>query len=167
MRLRLHIVAASVLVASLLCETANAEPADIKAAHEAAAELSAAKGDNDLVTNLIATMRNQIVAAIADKAHIDRDHSAVIFDDILMPEFKLHARELSAGFQDMYAQNFSVDEMHQLTVFFLSPVGKKYLSTAPLFFQEGRALGQAWGKRVATDALKNHAQELRDKGIKL
>ena len=159
--------AATAAAMALLCAGASAQTPISPAAHEAAAELSAAKGDTAMVTTLISTMRNQIIKVISDKGHVPADHATTIFDDILMPELRAHAGELAAALVDIYAQNFSIDELHQLTAFFRTPLGMKYLSKTPLIFQEAREAGREWGRRIAADAFKKHAQELRDKGITL
>ena len=152
---------------ALLCAGASAQTPISPAAHEAAAELSAAKGDATMVTTLISTMRNQIIKVISDKGHVPIDRATSVFDNILMPELRTHAGELAAALVDIYAQNFSIDELHQLTAFFRTPLGMKYLSKTPLLFQEAREAGRAWGQHIAADAFRKHAQELRDKGITL
>ena len=154
-------------VLGLVCMSAGAQTPISPEAHKAAAELSAAKGDAAMAATLIATMRNQIIKVIADKGHVATDRATTVFDDVLMPELKAHVNELAAALVDIYAQNFSIDELHQLTAFFRTPLGVKYLAKTPLLFQEGREAGREWGQRVAENAIKKHAQELRDKGITL
>jgi hypothetical protein len=57
--------------------------------------------------------------------------------------------------------------MDVLRAFFLSPIGVKLTTLRPLITQETSAAGRAWGKRVVADAIRKHADELRQRGLKI
>jgi hypothetical protein len=75
--------------------------------------------------------------------------------------------ELIAAMADLYARNFTVDEMRQLAAFFRTPVGAAYLDKAPLLIQESMAIGNRFGEQTAGELERRIKDELRKRGHRL
>jgi uncharacterized protein len=75
--------------------------------------------------------------------------------------------ELIAAMAGVYAQNFTADEMRQLTAFFRTPVGEKYLDKSPLLVQESMAIGNRFGQQTAGELERRIKDELRKRGHKI
>jgi uncharacterized protein len=75
--------------------------------------------------------------------------------EAMMPLFNQAAAqrldELAETIATIYARNFSVDELHDITAFFRSPTGQKYLAYLPSITQENMAAGRQFGQEVADD----------------
>ena len=72
----------------------------------------------------------------------------------MKPYFQSKVNE-KGGFIDQlvpnYAENFSHAEIKQLQVFVQSPVGKKFLETAPMLGQKNLQVRAQWGQALAKD----------------
>jgi hypothetical protein len=118
-----------------------------------------------MVPTIIDLFRNTLVAQLTAMTHKPQADVAAIVDEILVPGLKAHAGELSGAVAEIYAADFSADELHALNVFYQTPLGQKMLSLQPLIARQSIAAGQAWGHSVLPDLLRSHAQELRQRGL--
>ena len=70
--------------------------------------------------------------------------------DAIMPIIINGASQRLAAFADMlagiYAQNFSVDELHDLTAFYRSPTGQKLIARQPVIARASMVAGQQFGQ---------------------
>jgi hypothetical protein len=133
----------------------------------AAKALVEVQGGVQGVQATLSALRNQLVSIIADTSHKPVADVAPIVDDLILPELKAHADGLVEIAAASYAAHFTVAEMDELRAFFLSPIGVKLTTLRPLITQETSAAGRAWGKRVVADAIRKHADELRQRGLKI
>jgi hypothetical protein len=60
----------------------------------------------------------------------------------------------------IYDKYYTRDEIHELTVFYQSPVGQKTIKVLPQLSSEAINAGQQWGQMVADRAMR----KLKDKG---
>lgn len=65
----------------------------------------------------------------------------------------------------VYGQTFTVDELRQITAFYRTPVGQKFLEKMPAVFQQTTAVGQAFGLKLQNEVREKVADELRKKGL--
>jgi hypothetical protein len=75
--------------------------------------------------------------------------------------------EFADQMASVYARNFTPDEMHQLTTFYRSPVGQRFLEKMPTVMQESMSLGPAFGQQVARELQDRMIEELRKRGHNL
>jgi hypothetical protein len=70
-----------------------------------------------------------------------------------------------AAFGDMlsgiYAQNFSVDELHDLTAFYRSPTGQKLIARQPVIARASMQAGQQFGQSLVADLKEQITDELK------
>jgi uncharacterized protein len=71
------------------------------------------------------------------------------------------------GIVAVYARNFTVDEMRQLTAFFRQPLGQKLLERTPVVTQESMAVGQQFGQSIAGELQRLVIEELRKRGHRI
>lgn len=87
-------------------------------------------------------------------------------EELIMPEFYARLPELVDAAVDLYALHFNAEELRKLTAFYETDEGRKLALLTPTLTLQGRQLGQAWGQRVAIDAMAKAAPKLRERGIK-
>ncbi len=69
--------------------------------------------------------------------------------------------DLLAG---IYARNFTVDEIHDLTAFYRSPTGQKLIARQPIIARESLAAGQQFGRELVADLQQQIEGELKKHG---
>lgn len=76
------------------------------------------------------------------------------------PEFwasfqtEVDADELIELLVPVYARHFDRKEVQALTAFYTSAAGKRYVAETPALMTEATAVGQTWGKDIATRVLQ-------------
>ena len=85
--------------------------------------------------------------------------------DAIMPIIINGASQRLAAFGDMlsgiYAQNFSVDELHDLTAFYRSPTGQKLIARQPVIARASMQAGQQFGQSLVADLKEQITDELK------
>jgi hypothetical protein len=85
--------------------------------------------------------------------------------DAIMPIIINGASQRLAAFADMlsgiYAQNFSVDELHDLTAFYRSPTGQKLIARQPVIARASMQAGQQFGQSLVADLKEQITDELK------
>jgi hypothetical protein len=137
---------------------------DVMAAAQALVEV---QGGIEGAQATLSALRNQLVTTIAELSHKPVAEVAPIVDELILPELKAHADGLVAIAAASYASHFTVSELDDLRSFFLSPVGRKLTALRPVITQETSAAGRDWGRRTTVEAIRKHAEELRQRGLKI
>ena len=88
-------------------------------------------------------------------------------DEILMPEFQARSGEVADATAAIWASRLSASELKELTAFYATPLGRKLLAATPDVTAEALRFGQAWGARVAGEAIAKHRAALRARGFNL
>jgi len=89
------------------------------------------------------------------------------FDAILPAVNEVAARrvnELAEALAVIYASNFSVAEIHDITAFYRSPTGQKFLAQQPIIARESLLAGQKWAQALSTELREAIADQLRKRG---
>ena len=85
--------------------------------------------------------------------------------DAIMPIIINGATQRLNAFGDMlaniYAQNFSVDELHDLTAFYRSPTGQKLIERQPTIARASMVAGQQFGQSLVADLKEQITEELK------
>ena len=168
-RSAIAVIACLLLAGAATAQAPNpaAPPAITDEARAAALELAEATGGTNTAVTMIGLLRNQMVANLQRSSAKPADEVARIVDEVLLPELQGRVGELTAAVAAINASNYTVDEMRQLTAFYRSPLGRRVVEVAPKIGAEAFTAGQAWGVRVAQDAIRKNAGELRRRGITL
>jgi uncharacterized protein len=67
----------------------------------------------------------------------------------------------------VYANNFTVGELHEIEAFYRQPVGQKLLEKTPALTQQSNQVGQEASRKAAEDLRMRLTEALRQKGHKL
>lgn len=101
-------------------------------------------------------------AIVQDRPQIANDYDAII------PIVTAGAMKRLDAFADMlaeiYARNFSVDEIHDLTAFYQTPTGQKLIARQPIIAHESLVAGQQFGQQLITDLRQQIDDELKKRG---
>jgi hypothetical protein len=142
-----------------------ATPATPESRQEAA-QLTEMIGVNRQSQQLVAVMRAQMVQMVVRTSGKTPEESAKIVDEVLMPDFTAQENELTNAIIEVWATNFSVEDLKALRAFYATPLGQRLIATLPTITREGMAAGQAWGRRIYQTAIQKHKDELIARGLK-
>jgi hypothetical protein len=132
----------------------------------AAKELIEASRAADQFKMLLPLLSEQLKPAIVQgRPEIERDYDKIM--PIMMDTAFRQIGKVTDDMAAIYARNFSVEEMRQVTAFYRSPTGQKLLDKLPIVLQESMALGQQFAQTLLTDMQKTLVEELRKRGHKL
>ena len=73
--------------------------------------------------------------------------------------------ELMAFVTQIYAARFTQAEIEDLTQFYRTPTGQKYLAELPALTQKAVAFGQQWGERLGKIAGQRWGERVTDEGL--
>lgn len=104
-------------------------------------------------------------AIVQGRPQIEKDIDAMM--PVLLEGVNSRINEITDQMAGVYARTFTVDEMRQLIAFYQTPVGQKLLEKLPTLVQESMSIGQAWGRRLATELRDSMVDALRKKGHQL
>jgi hypothetical protein len=102
---------------------------------------------------------------VQGRADVDKDFDAVMPQ--LLESVNARSGEFAAAIADIYAHNFTAEELRQVTAFYQGPVGQKFLAKMPAIAQESLAMGQKLGQSIATELHDKMIEELRKRGHKI
>jgi hypothetical protein len=94
------------------------------------------------------------------------DEEAKVYGQAYAAAIKTYVGDLVGEIAKIYAREYSVDELKQITAFYRSPVGQKYLDLGPQLSAQAVALGQAWQQKNEHAAQSMAAQEMHKRGFK-
>lgn len=129
----------------------------------AAKELVAAARAADQVKALLPLILQQLKPAIVQgRPEVERDYDKIV--PLMLEGMSGRLDDFADAVALIYARNFTVDELHQVTAFYRSAIGQKFLQKMPVIAQESLAMGQKLGQAIARDAQDRMKDELRKRG---
>ena len=144
------------LLAALPARAQSPSPDAIAAAQEL---MTAMKATDQIKAILPLVMQSLKPAIVQGRPEVERD-----FDDIsrrLLEAFNARVNEVIALGATIYARNFTVDELRELTAFYRSPLGQKVQQKLPTVMQESMAMGARFGQEISREAGEQMINELR------
>ncbi len=88
------------------------------------------------------------------------------FGEAYAAAIRVNIGDLVSEIANLYARSYSADELKQIIAFYKSPVGQKYLDSAPGLASSAAGLGQAWQQQNEQAAQSMAEQEMRKRGFK-
>ena len=151
--MRLTRFAALIVVAFAAISPARAQtppvapsPEALAAAHELMTVMKPADQFKAIMPVLIQNLKQAIVQG---RPEVEKQY------DTMMPVFNDSAQkrvdELIETIATIYASNFTADELHDLTAFYRTPTGQKFLARQAAIAQQSMAAGQQLGRAVMSD----------------
>jgi hypothetical protein len=133
----------------------------------AARELLDAIGAKDMITKTFETLGPLEAAEIRRRNPNVSEKALTAFSTAMREELAASNGQLIDICAELYAEHFTTDELHQITAFYRSDVGRKFAATAPQMMQElmpiARHFGQEVGRRVeqrVNEQLKTQGETL-------
>ena len=132
----------------------------------AAKELMVASKMSDQISLMLPHIMQQLKPLIArGNAKLEADFDALM--PIMMQGMSAQLDKFLDQGAQIYAKHFTADEIRQVTNFYRSPAGEKFLRKQPEVVQETMALGQQFGPAIAKDIQARIIEELRKRGHKI
>jgi uncharacterized protein len=101
-------------------------------------------------------------AIVQNRPDVDRDFDALL--PVLQQKMTARVNELMEAVVVIYANNFSAQELRDLTAFYKTPTGQKFLQKTPAIAQQTMIAGQKFGQSAGAEAQKEMIEQLRNKG---
>jgi len=129
----------------------------------AARELVEAARTTDQFKTLLPLISQQMKTVIVQgRPAVERDYDKII------PMVLEAANQQMGKFADavaaIYAGNFTADELRQVTAFYRTPTGQKFLEKTGVIAQQSMAMGQKFGQQLVQDLEGRMKEELRKRG---
>jgi hypothetical protein len=140
----------------------TASPDAVAAAREL---VTASRAADQLKTLLPLIMQQLKPAIVQNRPEIARDYDAVM--PALVEGMTARSDAFAGGIAEIYARTFTADELRQVTAFYRSPIGQKFLEKMPVIAQESMAMGQKFGQEIAVEMRDRMIEELRKRGHSL
>jgi hypothetical protein len=67
---------------------------------------------------------------------------------------KVNTKELIDQIIPVYEKYYTLEDLKAVNAFYASPAGKKVMATMPQITQESMKIGQAWGEKIAHQAIE-------------
>jgi uncharacterized protein len=123
----------------------------------AARELIQVTHATDQFKIILPTLFQSLKAAIVqNRPEVEKAYDAMI--PIFNQKAEQRLDELTTVIATVYANNFTVDEIHDITAFFHSPTGQKFVQRQQTVIQQSMAAGQQFGREIASDVQQEMSQ---------
>jgi hypothetical protein len=109
-------------------------------------------------------MQNMKAAIVQNRPQVEREFDAVM--PLIVEGMNPRLNELAEQTAVIYANNFTVAELRDITAFFRAPTGEKYLRKLPEITQQSMAAGQQFGQSVAAEMHSRIVEELNKRGAR-
>jgi hypothetical protein len=134
-------------------------PETLAAARELVAAIKATDNFKAILPTLMQTMKPAIVQG---RPAVEKDYDAIL--PMMMDIATSHLSEVAELMAQVYARNFTVDELHDLQAFYRTPTGQKLTQVMPVIAQQSMLVGQQWGKSLTAELRARITDELRKRG---
>ncbi len=149
--------------AILLAPAAALAQAPSPEAVAAARELVTVSRAGDQFKAILPVLMQHLKPAIVQgREHVARDYDAIM--PLLMETMSQRLSELTDAIAGIYALNFTVQEMNELSGFYRSALGQKLLERSPVITRQSMLIGQQFGARVVDELRGRIVDELRKRG---
>ena len=86
---------------------------------------------------------------------------------LMEAEFAKQLPTMVDAFATIYIKHFTAGELRELNAFYDSPLGRKLIKDLPALMQEGMAVGQMFGLKIARDVIDKLRPEFEKRNLKL
>lgn len=146
-RILVFLVAMSLMAASAL-RAQEAKPALDAERLAAAREMMEATGVTKSLEGVIANMSKGFSQTAKNAAGADAGKQASAEFDAIMQKFLNYKEDMLNDFAALYAESFSATEMKEVTAFYKSGTGAKFIAQMPALMQKGSQIGMKYSQKV-------------------
>jgi uncharacterized protein len=159
---RLTMIGALILLSLGAARAQNTTPESLEAARSLVATLKLTDQYRELLPGILFSLRPTLTQ---DRPEIERDFDALM--PTVLEAYTKYYNTMIEGAVALYANNFSVEELHAIEAFYKSPVGQKYREKSRELAGSSRLIGEEVSRKAADDLKARMTQLLREKGHKL
>jgi hypothetical protein len=159
---RLLIIAGMLLFSVCASPAQTPSPEAMTAARSLVTTMKLPDQYKPLLPGLMMTLKP---ALVQDRPEIERDYDAMM--PMIEEAYKQYYNAMLNDVATVYANNFTVGEMHELETFYRQPVGQKLLVKSQAITQQSNQAGQDASRKAAEDLRTRLTEALRQKGHKL
>lgn len=143
--------AAALLALGSPARAEDARPAADPTRLEAAKELIDVTGARKQIELMLDVMKQSFGKGVREKG--DPEVAARIESDFqaFSQKFQGYREKMVDEFAALYAEKFSADELKEVTAFYRSGAGAKFIATMPELMQRGGEIGQRYGIMAMRD----------------
>jgi len=132
----------------------------------AARELLVTMKFSDQFKAILPAVIGALKPAIAqNRPEVERDFDAIM--PLILDGMNARLNELSDATAAIYAANFTAGELRDITAFYRTPTGQRFLQKLPVVTQQSMAIGQRFGQAVTGELQSRITEELRKRGHKI
>jgi hypothetical protein len=102
---------------------------------------------------------------VQGRPELERDYD--LLTPMMIEGMTARIDDFVAAVATIYARNFSVDELREITAFYRGKAGQKFVQAMPAITQQSLAMGQQFGQEVARELQDRIIKELRKRGHKI
>jgi hypothetical protein len=160
--MRFPIIVVTLAATLVFATPSRAEPPSpeaMAAARELVATIKVTDYLKSMLPSIIQTLKPAVVQG---RPAVEKDYDAIT--PLMLEVFSKRLDELTDLVAQVYARNFTVDEMHDIQAFYQTPTGQKAREKMPLVSQQSMIVGQQWGKALSGDLRDRITEELRKRG---
>lgn len=139
--------------------TAAPPPENLAAARELVATMRATDQFRALLPTIVEGMKPAIVQG---RPQIAKDFDAIM--PIILNGAMQRLNKLADMLAEVYARNFTVDEIHDLIAFYKTPTGEKLLQRQAVIARQSMAAGQQFGQELVQEIQQQISDELKKRG---
>jgi hypothetical protein len=165
MRKHSWIVAGWITMCLLAAAPARAQSPDPEALAAAQELLTTMRFSDQFKAILPAVIKGLKPAIVQNRPEVERDFDAIT--PLMLEGMSSRLGEVTEATAVIYAANFTAAELRDLTAFYRTSTGQKFLQKIPAVTQQSMAMGQKFGQSVAGDLQGRITEELRKRGHKI
>ena len=159
-------IAAGILTAALFCATPARTQSASPESMAAAKELVDASKTTDAFKTLLPMMMQQIKPVVVQKRPaVEKDFDQIV--PLMIEAANEQVGKFAEAVAVIWASNFTADELRQVSAFYRTPAGQKFLQQMPVIAQQSMAMGQKFGESLMNDLQGRMKDELRKRGHKI
>lgn len=118
-----------------------------------------------VMESMFGAVSKNIIPVLARDNPGKSEEAQKIYSDAIQRAMLNHMDQIEANTVDLYAQNYSADELQQIVSFYKSPVGQKVLTTMPAMMQKSVAMNMPIIQTAVREALTDSAGQLQKSGL--
>ena len=150
---------AAVIAASTPVRAQSVPPDSLAAARE----LVAAMKMTDQMKSIFPLMMKNLKPVVTqNRPEVAKDFDAIM--PMMIDGALARTNELIDLMAAVYARNFTVDELRDITAFYRTPTGQKLLEKLPAVMQQAMTAGQQFAQTIVNDMQQRMIEELRKRG---
>jgi len=159
-------IAICAIAATLVFSGPAASQSGTPEAAAAARELVVTMRTDEQLKTVLPLIFQQLKPTIVQgRPEVERDFNTIV--PLMMEAMTARLNEFVDAVAAIYAKNFTVEELREITAFYRGRAGQKFVQAMPAIAQQSLAMGQQFGQEVARDLQGRIIDELRKRGHKI